>query len=148
MDRGIHATSSTIAVYRSPDFFSNQLWNLQFINNKAANGSGFYLEVSAKIYYTMESRLQLTDEILLIFMNNHADHGGAIYMADDMARKDLSQEEEMSEYPMAPVQSAKDAVTHTVEISKPHTEAEVTHSVIENPKLRNQSPQPESSTDI
>ena len=69
-------------------------------------------------------------------------------MADDMARKDLSQEEEMSEYPMAPVQPAKDAVTHTVEISTPHTEAEVIHSVIENPKLRNQSPQPESSTDI
>ena len=97
----------------------------------------------------MESRLQLTDEILLIFMNNHADYGGAIYMADDMVRKDLPQEEEMSEYPMAPVQPAKDAVTHTVtEISKPHTEAEVTHSVIENPKLHNQSPQTESSTDI
>ena len=39
---GIHATSSTIVVY--------QPWTLQFINNRAENGSGLYLEVTAKLY--------------------------------------------------------------------------------------------------
>ena len=38
---GIHATSSTIAVYKP--------WTLQFINNRAKNG-GLYLEVNAKLY--------------------------------------------------------------------------------------------------
>ena len=39
---GIHASSSTIALY--------QYWTLQFINNRAKNGSGLYLEVNAKLY--------------------------------------------------------------------------------------------------
>ena len=38
---GIHATSSTIAVY--------QPWTLQFINNRAENGSGLYYEINAKL---------------------------------------------------------------------------------------------------
>ena len=39
---GIHVTSSTIAVY--------QPWTLQFIENRAENGSGLYLEVNPKLY--------------------------------------------------------------------------------------------------
>ena len=81
---GIHATSSTIAVHRPSDFFDHQLQTLQFINNKAVNGSGLYLEVNAKLYNILESRLQLIDdEYLLMFKNNHANYGGAIYVADD-----------------------------------------------------------------
>ena len=40
---GIHATSSTVAVYLI------QPWTLQFINNRAENGSGLYLEVNPKL---------------------------------------------------------------------------------------------------
>ena len=72
---GIHATSSTIAVY--------QPTTLQFINNRAENGSGLYLEVNPKLYI-LKSRLSFTDdEYLLIFSGNHANYGGAVYVADD-----------------------------------------------------------------
>ena len=71
---GIHATSSTIAVY--------QPGTLQFINNRAKNGSGLYLEANAKLYVL---KLTRTPEHLLIilFQTNHAKYGGAIYVADD-----------------------------------------------------------------
>jgi predicted outer membrane repeat protein len=39
---GIHATSSTIAMHEPG--------TLQFINNRAKNGSGLYLELNAKLY--------------------------------------------------------------------------------------------------
>ena len=53
---GIHATGSTIAVYRP--------WTLQFINNQAENGSGLYLQVSAKLYAL---KTDTGSEQLLIF---------------------------------------------------------------------------------
>ena len=75
---GIHATSSTVAVY--------QPTTLQFINNRAKNGSGLYLEVNPKLYIlkSQSTRQSFTDdEYLLIFSGNHANYGGAVYVADD-----------------------------------------------------------------
>ena len=73
---GIHATSSTIAVH--------QPWTLKIINNKAGNyGGGLYLEVYPKLYVLKSQQSYYNDEYLLIFMDNHANYGGAIYVADD-----------------------------------------------------------------
>ena len=72
---GIHATSSTVAVY--------QLGTLQFINNRAENGSGLYLEVNAKLNVLKSQRSHNENEYILIFRDNHANYGGAIYVADD-----------------------------------------------------------------
>ena len=70
---GIHATSSTVAVY--------QPGTLQFLNNRAENGSGLYLEANPSLY-TLKTQAS-HDEYLLIFSSNHANYGGAIYVADD-----------------------------------------------------------------
>ena len=75
---GIHATSSTVAVY--------QPWTIEFINNRAENGGGLLVEVNSKLYILkpQKSLSDLDDEHLLIFRNNHATkHGGAVYVADD-----------------------------------------------------------------
>ena len=69
---GIHATSSTVAVY--------QPGTLQFISNGAEYGGGLYLKVDPKLYIFKAS---LGDEHLVIFKDNHANYGGAIYVADD-----------------------------------------------------------------
>ena len=69
---GIHVTSSTIAVYHP--------WTLQFINNRAENGSGLYLEANAKLYGLKHTHFE---HDMLIFRDNHANYGGAIYVADD-----------------------------------------------------------------
>ena len=73
---GIHATSSIIAVY--------QPGTLQFINNRAENGSGLYLEINVKLCvlkYQLNSRNSRSEHLL--FRDNHANYGGAIYVADD-----------------------------------------------------------------
>ena len=74
---GIHATSSTIVVY--------QPGSLQLISNNAEFGGGMYLEVNSKLYilktepeYSYDVRLYI-----LIFTSNHANYGGAVYVADD-----------------------------------------------------------------
>ena len=73
---GIHATSSTVAVY--------QPGTLKVNNNRAENGGGLYLEVNAKLYVLKdESRENSDEEYLLIFGDNHANYGGAVYMADN-----------------------------------------------------------------
>ena len=73
---GIHVTSSTIAVY--------QPWTLQFINNRAENGGGLYLEVNAKLnVLKRELMYRQSKRQLLLFEANHADYGGAIYVADN-----------------------------------------------------------------
>ena len=77
---GIHATSSTIAVYQPLGYRCS--WTLQFISNRAENGSGLYLEVNAKLY-ALKSRPSSSNVNLLIFQDNHANYGGAIYVADD-----------------------------------------------------------------
>ncbi len=76
---GIHATSSTIALHQSPDY-NDQPWTLQLINNRAENGSGLYLEVSAKLYVLKSAT---GSDNLLIFQDNHASYGGAIYVDDN-----------------------------------------------------------------
>ena len=73
---GIHATSSTIAVY--------QPGTLQFINNRAENGSGLYLEANAKLYaLKIERSSRNARSEHLLFRDNHANYGGAIYVADN-----------------------------------------------------------------
>ena len=74
---GIHATSSTIAVH--------QPGTLHLISNNAQFGGGMYLEVNSKLYilktereYSFNVRLYI-----LIFTSNHANYGGAVYVADD-----------------------------------------------------------------
>ena len=71
---GIHATSSTIAVY--------QPGTLQFINNRAENGSGLYFEINAKLYVLRIASYPRSKQLL--FQTNHANYGGAIYVADDL----------------------------------------------------------------
>ena len=77
MGGGIHAISSTIAVY--------QPRTLQFINNRAKNGSGLYLEVNAKLYVVkdIQQRNVHYGHLLILFKANHANYGGAIYVADN-----------------------------------------------------------------
>ena len=73
---GIHATSSIVAVYHTG--------TLQFINNRAKNGGGLYLEVNAKLYvmkYLPTLRNARSEHLL--FRENHANYGGAIYVADN-----------------------------------------------------------------
>ena len=71
---GIHATSSTITVY--------QPWTLQLTDNRAKNGSGLCLEASVKLYI-LKSTTDHDFEQLLVFQDNNAMYGGAIYVADD-----------------------------------------------------------------
>ena len=70
---GIHATSSTIAVLYQPG-------TLQFINNRAENGSGLYLEANAKLYVL---KYIPSKHDILMFQDNHANYGGAICVADN-----------------------------------------------------------------
>ena len=73
---GIHASSSTINIY--------QPGVLQFTNNHASNGSGIYLEVNTQIFLLKYQQCSNLDAmILLIFVDNYANYGGAMYVADD-----------------------------------------------------------------
>ena len=73
---GIHATSSTVTVY--------QPWTLQFINNRAESGSGLYLEINAKLYVLkIRPIFRNARSEHLLFRANHANYGGAIYVADN-----------------------------------------------------------------
>ena len=60
----------------------NQGTSLQFINNRAENGSGLYLEVNPKLCILKSQRSLIEDEHFLIFNDNHANYGGAVYVAD------------------------------------------------------------------
>ena len=72
---GIHATSSTIVV--------NQPGTLHLINNRAKDGGGLYLEVNPKVNRIKPQRSHINDEHILVFRDNHANRGGAVYVADD-----------------------------------------------------------------
>ena len=74
---GVHAKSSTITVY--------QQGTLQFINNSAINGSGLYLEISPKLYLLKDTFEGVYSNRLfkLIFTDNQANYGGAMYLADN-----------------------------------------------------------------
>ena len=74
---GIHATSSTIAVY--------QTGTLHLINNNAGYGGGMYLEVNSKLYI-LKTEPEFSYNVrfyILNFTGNHANYGGAVYVADD-----------------------------------------------------------------
>ena len=71
---GIHAISSTITVH--------QQGNFNLINNVARNGGGMYLQVNSKLYLLKSDRSVNTSDVL-IFIGNHANNGGAVYVADD-----------------------------------------------------------------
>ena len=72
---GIHAYSSTIAVY--------QPGILHVINNRAGDlGGGIYLEVSPKVYI-LKNKETLLISYFMNFTGNHANFGGAMYVADD-----------------------------------------------------------------
>ena len=71
---GIHASSSTIAVY--------QPGTLQLTNNSAKFGGGLYLEVNPKLYILKNTRTSRVS-VLMNFTGNHANNGGAVYVADD-----------------------------------------------------------------
>ena len=76
---GIHASSSSIAVY--------QPGRLKILNNSAGNGGGMYLEVNPKLYVLKTQAPDFrnfgVNGKLLTFSGNRADYGGAVYMADD-----------------------------------------------------------------
>ena len=74
---GVHAKSSTITVY--------QQGTLQFINNSAINGSGLYLEINPKLYLLKDTFEGVYSNRLfkLIFTDNQANYGGAMYVADN-----------------------------------------------------------------
>ena len=73
---GVHATSSTVAVY--------QPGTLLISSNRAENGSGLHIEMNAKLYVLKPQVSQSNDKELLIFTDNHAKYGGAIYVADNI----------------------------------------------------------------
>ena len=78
---GIHATSSTIAVY--------QPGILKVINNDAEFGGGMYLEVNSKMYALKtdleryQSPYFVVRSYFMNFTGNLANYGGAVYVADD-----------------------------------------------------------------
>ena len=71
---GIHATSSTIAVH--------QPGSLHLISNNAKFGGGMYLEVNSKLYI-LKTQRTISRSYFMNFSANHANYGGAVYMADD-----------------------------------------------------------------
>ena len=79
---GIHATSSNIVLHQSPDYYY-QPRILKFNNNRAENGSGLYLESGAKLYVFKLTATFKSEHLLILFQDNHASYGGAIYVDDD-----------------------------------------------------------------
>ena len=71
---GIHAISSTITVHHQGNF--------NLINNVARNGGGMYLQVNSRLYL-LKSDWSVNTSDVLTFIGNHANKGGAVYVADD-----------------------------------------------------------------
>ena len=69
---GIYADSTTIDV--------NQPGILRMINNSADIGGGIYFQGSPRLNVLKHHE---TDEILVLFVGNHASFGGALYVADN-----------------------------------------------------------------
>ena len=76
---GIHASSSSISVY--------QHGTPQLINNTAqTDGGGMYLQVNPRLYLLKSEPTFFCYEdkkIIMMFTGNHANYGGAVYVADD-----------------------------------------------------------------
>ena len=90
--------SSTIAVYQ-------QLGNLQIINNRAGkSGGGLHLQVNPKLYILKTfGSPQKYDTV--IFSGNHANYGGAVYVADDTNSGACSPDNECFIQTLAPHQT-------------------------------------------
>ena len=71
---GIHGSSSTVSIH--------QPGMLQLFDNSAENGSGMFLEVNTKLYL-LKYPGHNSSQTLLLFDDNHADYGGAMYVRDD-----------------------------------------------------------------
>ena len=71
---GIHASSSTIAVF--------QPGTLQVTNSSAKFGGGLYLKVNPKLYILKNTGVRRVS-YLMTFTGNHANYGGALYVSDD-----------------------------------------------------------------
>ena len=71
---GIHASSSTIAVF--------QPGTLKVTNNSAKFGGGIYLEVNPNLYI-LKNTYDYRVNYLMNFTGNHANYGGALYVSDD-----------------------------------------------------------------
>ena len=72
---GMHVSSSTIVVYING--------TLHVINNSAKLGGGTYLDVNPKLYMLMDTTYYSYTRKLVKFSGNHANFGGAVYVADD-----------------------------------------------------------------
>ena len=72
---GIHSSSSTITVFQSGA--------LEIIGNSGELGGGIYLEVNPKLYIRKNTRDYYYANYLMYFTGNHANYGGAMYVADD-----------------------------------------------------------------
>ena len=68
----IHAKSSTITVYKPG--------SVQFVQNNADKGGGIYLEADSYLSILLS---YVGTETLFTFTDNHANCGGALYVADD-----------------------------------------------------------------
>ena len=83
---GIHSISSTVNVnyiVGSSNYLESSIY---FIENRAKNGGGVFLEVNAKLYTlqrTTTSIFKSQHFTTFVFINNSADYGGAVYVADD-----------------------------------------------------------------
>ena len=83
---GILMISSTFQVSVTYTSILKQTYNppIYFVENSAPLGGGICLEMNAKLYIIREEvRLIEHHHILFKFTGNSADHGGAIYVADD-----------------------------------------------------------------
>ena len=71
---GVHAKSSIIAVQEEGVF--------ELVNNGAENGGGMYLEVNTKLHLLKTNQISSIEDYL-VFFDNHANYGGAVYVDDD-----------------------------------------------------------------
>ena len=71
---GIHAHSSYVTVYQPAVLHLN--------DNSAKYGGAMCLEVNPRLYLLKHFQYPSNDE-LVFFINNSANHGGAVYVADD-----------------------------------------------------------------
>ena len=77
MGGGIFATSTTITIVYEQA-------TLELVSNSAENGGGMYLEVNPRIYLLKVNILEtLRVKSMLRFDDNHANYGGALYVADN-----------------------------------------------------------------
>ena len=77
---GIYAVSSIISTTAY-----KQLTQLNFNNNSAneGKGGGLYFEANSRLYVLKREKEIDIKKIEVSFTDNHADHGGAIYIADE-----------------------------------------------------------------